>query len=285
MSIAIKLASFGFATLVAFTVSPRWGAQVPPPASLEPPADLIKSIVPGNAAKAYYADLERAWFDWDTLDKTVTVTRRERQLVTDAWSEQIQELRTGYYVVDVRAMCGGATEITSLFVAGIYATGESCIERWTFATPLLNGPYGTMDRRKPPAVRKTELFRGAQYGHIRCLEPDPDGRFVLFLTYDNPTLYRLPLNSGSISIELSQSTVPELADARSVYAEQHVTEGRQFQLLRSSRWEADMDASRLIIILKDGNNDAVFDAPTVLTPVQWSQQGYDEPGVWLSPCP
>lgn len=261
-------------------------SQSPPPQPIEPPGDLSKPIVPGNVAKAYYSDLYRAWYDWETATKTVIVKRRERESATSAWVEQIQDVSTAYFVVDVRSLCETANSIASLFIAGVYPNGEACIERWSFTYPPPpgGGGYVPIDQRRLPTIRKVELFRGAQYGHIRCIEPDPEGRFVLFLTYETPTLYRRPLPSGAITTELTQSTVSQLADACSLYAAQHATEGRQFHLIRGTRWEADMDASRVIIVLKDGNNDTVFDSPVVLTPTQWSQQGYDGPGVWLQFC-
>lgn len=258
----------------------------PPPAPVEPLDDLVKSTVPGNLAKAVHLDLVRSWYDWATVLKTVSVIRRERQSTTSPWYEQIQDLSTSYYPVDVRSLCSSDGQISEMYVAGVYPNGDACIERWVVTYPPANSlTYVPISDRRMPTVRRAELYRGQQYGHIRSIEPDPDGRFVLFLTLETPTLYRLPLPSGSISVELSQSSVPYLSNVKQVLVRQHATEGRQYHLLTSTRWEANLAGPNNFIVLHDADNDGRFDAPVVLTPQNWTDLGYDSATAWVTICP
>src|SRR5262245_65039366 len=85
----------------------------------------------GTAAKAVIQDLKCIWYDWNTLQRTVTIKRRERCSASDPWEEEVQQYRTAYYVVDARTTCSDEDEIEDLFLAGVYGDGDSCIERWT----------------------------------------------------------------------------------------------------------------------------------------------------------
>ena len=65
---------------------------------------------------------------------------------------------------------------------------------------------------------------------------------------------------------------------------QHRDEGRQMHLYESPRWYADLDLSREILILRDAQNDGIFEDVETLSPGDWENAGYSQ-GVWNSTCP
>ncbi len=285
-----------FRAAAAFTIMATVGlplfaaiwSQGTPPAGL-PPEDLIKPPIIGSVGKAVYGELQRSWYDWNTVDQVVTIKRRERAKNTDSWSEQIQELSTSYYVVDVRVTCDSTHNIAEVYVAGSYPDGTACLERWAFAYPAggpLSDPYVPIDRRPLPSVRRIELFRSSQFGYVRCIEPDPDGRFVLFLTRESQTLYRRPLPSGAPTIELAPAAENFMTEISQIVVREHTNEGRQFHLLTSSRWHAGgVGTPTDLIILRDSNNDGVFESHVRTTAAQWSALGYESGQVWRQLCP
>ncbi|HND55504.1 MAG TPA: hypothetical protein PLV92_23985, partial [Pirellulaceae bacterium] len=205
----------------------------------------------------------------------------------DVFDEQRQELSTSYYVVDVRWRCDGTDEIRELFVAGVLEDGNSVIERWKFTYSLAFGPNGQpvpLSLRRPPRVNRTQLYSGSSLGRVLTVEPDPDGRFVLFLTRNPAALYRIDLPGGTPALVIDSSTVPAIANAGIVHVCQHISEGRQYHLSSGHRWEYDASLPSDVIFLRDGNNDAVFDPPVVVTQAQWTQAGYDVGSAWVSLC-
>jgi len=253
----------------------------------EPPFDMVKMGL-GTSAKAVRTDLKRSWYDWETLEKKVIVKRREREKVSDIFVQQVQELSTSFFVVDVRWRCDGTDQIKELFVAGIDSGGDSVIERWNFTYPAIPVPVGgdvPIDERPLPSVAREQVYRGNALGRVKTLSPDPDGRFVLFLTREARTLYRIDLPSGTPYVEVDQNTVPFLASVGVVDVSRHVTEGLQYHLYGSSRWHQDHTLPQDVIILRDGDNDGVFDAPEVVDMQTWNQYGYDTGSAWLKICP
>lgn len=245
-----------------------------------PPDDLIKlDLLPGTSGKAVYTDLKKSWYNWATLDQVVTVKRRERADSSSPWSESIQELSTSYYPVDVRWRCSGSDEIDELYVAGLYPNGDSCVERWRFKYGLSLG-----GAKRLPRLGRTELFRGSDLGMIRCVEPDPDGRFLLLLTYETPALYRLDLADGTVSLELQQSQVPVLSEMKHIYFHQHLFQGRMATLGKNRRSDGVVVAPRNYIVLIDSDNDGVFAPPAVFTLEEW-ESAYEVPGSFIDLCP
>jgi len=263
--------------------------QQPTPSDVEPPRELIKAPILGSVGKAARSDLVRSWYDWDTLDKLVTVQRRERETTTSAWSEQVQELTTSYFVVDVRPVCGPNHQISELFVTGVYPAGQSCIERWVFTYPAtaipVGGGYVPLAQRRFPGVSRQEILRTSQYGHIRSIEPDPQGRFVLFLTHEQHVLYRKPLPTGDVVVELAVATEPYLAQMQQVIIQRHVTQGAMIHLSPASRWHASPGAVRDSMLMIDSTNDGVFETRLRLTDAQWESAGYQDTAAWVNLCP
>lgn len=266
--------------------------------STEPPPDMIKlSPFIATSSKGVKTDLKRSWYDWNTLDKKVEVKRRERQLGS-AWSEQVQEIATQYFPVDVRWRCDGATEIGELYVAGVYENGDAVVEKWTFTYPpsTVGSPrpdsqvgvrYVPLDQRPLPTMTPVELYRGTAIGRIRTLEPDPEGRFLLLLSREKPTLYRIRFLGSAVSpptVELSQATMPYLASCGVVDVSQHESEGRQYHVYPGHRWHPDLSTARSTIVLRDRDNDGIFDPPELVSSQQWTRYGYDSYTAWTPLC-
>jgi len=256
----------------------------------EPPVDMVKpSVIVGAVAKAVRTDLKRSWYDWNSLEMQVIIKRRERKTENDDFHEHVQELSTSFYVTDVRWRCDGEDEINELFVAGVNEDGSSVVERWKFyyTAPVFdeNGRYITIDNRRLPSVRRKQVYRGSSLGRIRTLQPDPDGRFVLFVTRETPTLYRIDLPSGVPSVALDQSVDPFLSNVGVVGIRKHASEGIQYHLYAGTRWHYDSSVPGEVIVLRDGDNDGVLDAPELVTPVMWEKYGYNAGSSWVKFCP
>lgn len=253
------------------------------------PQELIKTgIRLGSAAKAVRTDLKISWYDWSTLERQVIVKRRERQLATDGFVEQVQRISTPYFVTDVRWRCEGADEIKNLYVAGVYESGDSVIERWVFTYPSAvdsAGNYVPLDERPFPMIAKRRIYQGDALGRVRSLGPDPLGRFVLFLTYDDPKLYRIDAVPGNpVSVALDTATEPYLANVGVITIARHATEGPHVRLGVGTRWEVDLKQPRKVIVLRDGDDDGVFDPPELLTMEQWAERGYGNATAWVPVC-
>lgn len=264
-------------------------SQNPPPFQpTEPPDDLVNlPAIPGAGPIAVYQDLARSWYSWDTIQKELTIKRRTRETTSSPWSEQIQELTTSYFIVDVRSVCAPGGKLGGLFLAGLYPNGDACIERWTFTYPSgLVGGYIPIDLQPYPTVRRVELYRGSEYGRISCLEPDPESRFLLFLTRESHTLYRRNLSTGSVTVELAPGTQPLLAEIHRIVARQHATQGRKFVLSTTPRWQTMPTGSTDVLVMSDSSNDGVFESTVRLTVQAWVSAGYaNNPAAWTSMCP
>lgn len=181
-----------------------------------PPSNLVKTGgFVGTSGKGARSDTKRSWYDWDTLGSSVAIKRRERETPSSNWYEQLQDMSASFHPVDVRCVVVN-DEIERIYVAGLYPDGDSCIEKWTFSQKVQGTTYVPISQRPLPIVKRSELFRGSSHGTIASLEPDPEERFVLFLTQTNPTVYRLALPSKSISVELTQAQQPYLAHGKQI---------------------------------------------------------------------
>lgn len=257
-----------------------------------PPMELVAALDPFAASMVVSTDLKISYFDWETLLKRVTITRKEREFSSEPWSAfsiQKQRLSTSYFVLDVRGQCDPATsEIGALYVAGVHGENPpkaktAVIERWTFDYPAAATPYTPLEDRPRPTVQRMEILRTTQYGLIRAIEVDPEGRFLLFVTYDNPRLFRIDLQLGDVDLLHTQATIPELPEVGSILAREHAVEGRQFQLLLETRWSSFANTERWIV-LPDPDNDGILGTPEVLLRASGEARGYFDDDSWIRPC-
>lgn len=141
-----------------------------------------------------------------------------------------------------------------------------------------------LTERPLPTLARRRIYRGETMGRIKSIAPDPLGRFLLFLTRENRTLYRIDFPGSSPAVLLDQGTTPYLANVGFIMVRQHATEGRHVHLCVGTSWETDLTQPRSVIILRDGDDDGQFDAPEVVSMAQWRAYGYDSAGAWVPVC-
>ena len=243
------------------------------------PGALMKPIFPGGAAKAVYEPLDRSWYDWDTVKKTVTIKRRTRPNFTSSWAQTEQVVSSSFWIVDVRWVCSTSDQIETLYILGIDDVGDSVVEKWSF----------TYTGAPLPRVSRSQLYRGSGCGTLRCLEPDPQERFVLMLNLksspsDVTTLYRLDLSTNTISVEIDSASFAPLDGMKSMIVRQHVSEGRQYHIRQFNRWLAGGDGDDDILVIRDPENDGLWETPSIVNSTLYTQLGYENYQSWESPC-
>ncbi|MEQ8765798.1 MAG: hypothetical protein RL885_17880 [Planctomycetota bacterium] len=263
------------------------GASKMSSAADEPPTDLFKTgAMIGTAAKAVQADLKKSWYDWDTLEKSLTIKRRERPAITDDFVEQVQTIDVGRFVIDASWRCDRQGEIREIFAAEIDVDGTSVIERFRFLYPAKPGAYTPIDQRPMPRAQRQVIYQGDDLGRIRSLRVDPKGRYLLFLTRENPALYRIELTTppSAPAAVLTSSELPYLAKVGWINMRQHRTEGLHVHLIPGSPWEIHRGPDSDVIILRDPENDGTFETADLVSEEAWSQLGYDSSDPWIRLC-
>jgi hypothetical protein len=259
--------------------------------SAEPPADMVKvQFLPGSTP-AHMGESKRSWYDWNTLEREVEILRDERRDVAGTFSRQTQTLSASYFITAAGSACTSSGDLEALFVAGVHENGESTIERWTFGYPPSvdgSGAYIPIDQRSLPRVQRREIYRGSSLGRIRSVAIDPGLRYLLFLTRENPTVYRIDLAPGGSlvpTVALDQQAVPYLAQMRSIVVDRHATMGLMYMLMSNAWWTADPSLPKDVIILPDADDDGALEAPFVVNELLWSALGFDGPEAWVRICP
>ena len=224
------------------------------------------------------------------IDKNgpIAIVRAEREKASDDWVEQIQREKATFFVTDARSRCDA-----ELYLCGFDDDGVSIIERWAFTHPKSTDASGAkvpLDKRPLPTIERSVVFKGSQLGTIQALEVDPEGRFVLALTFEEPTLYTIPLPTGAPRVLFDRKSLPEIVRMRAIHVLNHATEGRKYWL--SSVWDPTTGPGIMPVsmMLTDSKNDGSFgDAPKLSTEfpnldeVTHTASGYAK--VWLPICP
>lgn len=260
--------------IVAFTLP----ARVAPPSQGSTPASLPAAFgapVTGNIGSSITCndDTRTGGIWWFAETKRVKIRRNERESPGTAWASQLQELSAPFFVIDAR-FCHGS----DLYVAGIEATGEAVIERWTFAfapKTTSSGAYVPIDQRRQPTVRRTTLYRGTPLGAIRSIEPDSKGRFLLALSDSPRVLYRIGIDPPHAVTTLhTTATLPELDSILTVRHAEHAAEGPTFLLKKRKRWHHSTDGppdfESFVIFLNEPDGDGTFEAPVKLDTAVWA---------------
>lgn len=149
---------------------------------------------------------------------------------------------------------------------------EGVVSSW-----IEGGVYVAPALRPVPYVERFELFRGSQFGGIRDLVVDPDGRYVLLIADGTSSIVSLSLSADAAPVTIaSASTCPHLALANMLHFYLHLTEGRKVV----AEWgDDDIDATNRTL-LSDANNDGLFESIETLSAAQWEARGYLK-NVWL----
>lgn len=266
---------------LALAATPARAQYQFPTELVRPPAVLDDQVV----VSARDSDLTRCVLRWAQHPAAeVTVTRKERSSAapTAAWSVQQQVLSASFVptAVEPRAANG---QLTHLYLAGMHDNGTAVIERWTFvygSTPP-GAPYVPLAQRPLPAVQRTTLLLSTAHGTIRSLGVDPESRFLLFLTYESPAVWKLALPSKNVTLLYDATTMPALAHKGAIRFRTHVTEGRQVHLTNRQPYQRpDPALPHPIVVLRDPDNDGTFDSSWVPTDAEWDAGGYNLADSW-----
>lgn len=271
----------GVVIAIANSASPTLAIPVTP-ATLQ--SGITQDLVQGNngTSLAFKSDVKSCTIWWSARGMYTRIKRNERETPSSTWYSQTQELSASFHIIDSRTR-----HDQELYVAGLYTTGESTIEQWTFTHPpkySAAGAYIPISQRRLPTVRRSVLYRGTSLGAIRSLEPDPQGRFLMILSHSPRALYKMSLQSPFPTETLhTTASLPALSSIVTVHYAVHLVEGIKFVLTKKLRWQhsADgpFDTNQFVVFLNDPNDDGIFDAPITVDTISWVN--YKSMSNWL----
>ncbi len=256
------------------------------------PAELYRVASSTRTLEALASnDVRITMFDWDSKRREFHVYRRHRADAQSPWSPlEKQVVSTSFDIADAVPLCNEDLDIRRAYVAGTYDNGTSTIERWDFVETT-GGTGGFGGGSHPQiTVNRTVIFQGTELDIIAAIAVDPNEESqLLVLTYATGKLMRLPLSGVSSPILVFDSTtVPELANARSIGCRQHVTLGPTYYLNSIPGWRRSMYKNEPhpdVIVAWDTNADHVPDSQEVLSWTQYKAQGHQDLRNFVDPCP
>lgn len=242
---------------------------------------------------------------WNRGASRILMAWNEKNPMSDTWYTTEVLESVSYTVTGVSTREGGRVVI----VGGLEYDGSKILEKWSYeardggyaivsssslppapigtpmgefqAVEILNGesfvvpPSPTMTGS--PATRET-LWTGTSTGVLSSLVADPEGRYVIALSYPDGNLLRFDLSVSQPTPQViaTAATYPFLAGATDLALWKHATQGRKIAV--AVRENCLVSNERLL--LGDANNDGVFETGSFFTPSQWTAAGYDVYGTW-----
>lgn len=294
----------GMLLLAGVALSGVYALSTPqaPPAPDVFPSELL-DFSPLDFRPAALSTHLRQSFSYDSGGEAVVVRWGESDpTAPGTWYESEVVEAVSFQTTAVASTAGGSV----LFVAGIRDDGVSLVERWAYSprsggygiqvtsgtpqsigTPMppysaqevLNGTAFSKPNPQHAHARRSVVFRGTSVGHIRSLAADPEGRFLLVLSYPTGTIYQISLlgNSPPTAV-FTPSGVPHLAEARTIEILHDVANGRSCLLTELKGCVYPPNHRRTL--LRDPNNDGIFDVAVTLTGAEWVAAGLDEDSAW-----
>lgn len=131
----------------------------------------------------------------------------------------------------------------------------------SLSAQIPGGTYIPAEQRSPARLRKAML--GYFPFSAKSIEVDPEGRFVLLLSPAEAKLYRLDLvnYTGTPVVILDGAAQPNLDHAASIYACRFHDQLKRYVISCSNGQK---------IVLRDSENDGVFEAVEVLTDIAYA---------------
>ena len=214
----------------------------------------------------------------------IGVVLNDRATPSSPWYKTSTELSTSFEITGIGATDGGQV----LYVAGVRDGGSDVLERWTFPTvdgvwfaepgpylpiPMTSSIRGgqfvppTSRSRNPLNPQRQLIWRGHDFGGIRDVAADPEGRYAYVLTDSDGELLRLDLSHPGSSpvVALTPAMCPPLADMHSLELRNHDTEGRKFVLSRIRAGRTQSGSHPVWLVLDDGDNDGIIDGHSSYT--------------------
>jgi len=124
-------------------------------------------------------------------------------------------------------------------------------------------------RTRNPRLSRETLLRSATIAPVRCMLPDPEGRFLLVLGEDSSLSALDLLGSAGLQPLQTVAQMPELENIYSLDLFQHASYGRV--LLATDFPLSEVRPFRTVIFF-DSDNDGLFETHTVGDPVMLTQQ-------------
>lgn len=249
----------------------------------EPPIELSSSPWPGEE-KVLLTDTKQTWLTFSTGLKEIEFFRMQRETSDGEWTTQKHVSSVSFFPLDAQCWCD-----EELFVTGVYRNGLTTIERWTIHHPADHdetGQYIPLKDRPFPRIERDVILQTRELGHIRTITPDPQRRFLLAVTHEEPRLIRINLPSGEWTVLHDAESLPALAQVYSIYTLRHVVDGLTYRLSSDSpTHQRDLPPgwAPSIVLLNDADEDGQLDAPVSYTPAQWVELGYTA-NAWVDPC-
>lgn len=260
------------------------------------PADLVRMNANASIRAATFPGL-RATYRYFRGGDLLEHVRHECADTQSPWRSSKVKYGVRYRICDVATREGG----DQLYVAGFDTeNGHAIIERWDFAarrggwkhrmtgpppalgqpagayvgtTTLVDPPFKTFEASPRPAPTIALVHDSASIGIIKKLTADPQGRFLLALTYgETPTLYQIPITTTGLGTPVAIVTTQQFANLGRIEMcriRHHAEWGRCIVLFEQPRSVADAATSQYLIA-KDAANDGTFE-----TLVTGSKEDFD----------
>lgn len=233
------------------------------------------------------------------------LTRRvgeRRPTGPESWMMNERVESVSFRITSVASREGG----NELYVAGVDDEGVPLIEKWScgvrpggygiqstsgapqpIGTPMgpytcqevLNGPLWAAEG-KLPKMQRRQVYKGTAAGIFRRLVADPEGRYLLALSYPSGSIHRFDLSSTPVAPVLLFSThhLPELSTMKTMTLQHHGQEGRKCVLTQVAG--SLHPANEKYIVLSDVDNDGNYEVQQALTGPEWDGEGYDDYENW-----
>lgn len=288
--------------IVAFGWSPPQGGTPAPgytPVSPQDhfPAELVE-LVPYPVLATVRAPNLRGSVWFNRGSKEVEMKRSERAGAGTLWYNYESTITTSFRITDVAARPGGE----ELFVAGIADNGDDVIERWVarartggwamrcatspvlpVGTPMppyavthlvVGGTFVPPGPRQAIAPERDVIFRSTAVGKIRSMIADPEGRYLLLLSFTTSSMYRLDLLTTPMELFAldTVSTLPHLSAAKSLWIGDFSTQGRKCCL--SELADSTIPEGSGFTVLDDTDNNGIFESKQTFSEVEWAASPY-----------
>jgi hypothetical protein len=277
-AIAAAAAVAAIAAVAALLAATEWsGPTTPISRRHELPAELTQTIHGAEGAIEFVqTPTKHAWVKVRQFERKLTLSRFESHPKGGPTSRQEQTFDHSFWATDVQAERSAVSgEIVSLVVAGLHDDGSATLERWKFTYHETTGTYLPLEARPLPTTERTVLFAGTTLGTIASVAIDREGRFLVVHTFESHVLWKIPLVAPFTPVALfTPETTPVLAEMGNVICTDHVTEGRQYSLTAGHRFGA-RGESDVTLIVRDPDNDGVFEAPVACSWAQFKALRYD----------
>jgi hypothetical protein len=145
---------------------------------------------------------------------------------------------------------------------------------YSVANSIVGGTFVAPGARQQIVPEREVIYRGTTMGHVRSMDVDPEGRFLLLLSYSTGTVYRFDLltTPPQLNTAFEPTAIPHLTNVRSLWIGDFAQQGRKCTL--SEIQHGKLPEVHHFTILDDANNDGVFENHTTYGVSEWQASPY-----------